>query len=55
MHRIVMGDPFVNLTGGRSYEPASVFLVIALLLVISGPGRFSLDRSIFGVKKNSLS
>ena len=52
MHRVVMGDPFVNLTGGRSYEPAFVYLLIALLLVISGPGRFSLDRSIFGVKRN---
>jgi len=54
MHRFVMGDPFVNLSGGSSYEPASVFLLIALLLVTSGPGRFSLDRSIFGVKRNDL-
>lgn len=52
MHRFVLGDPFVNLSGGRSYEPASVYLLIALLLVISGPGRFSLDRRIFGVKRN---
>lgn len=52
-HRFVLGDPFVNLSGGRSYELASVFLLIALLLVISGPGRFSLDRSIFGVKRNN--
>lgn len=51
MHRFVMGDPFVNLAGGRSYEPASVYLLIVLLLVISGPGRFSLDRKIFGLKE----
>jgi putative oxidoreductase len=51
MHRFVLGDPFVNLLGGRSYELASAYLLIALLLVISGPGRFSLDRSIFGVEK----
>jgi putative oxidoreductase len=51
MHRFVMGDPFMNLSGGRSYEPASVYLVIALLLLIAGPGRFSLDRIIFGLKK----
>lgn len=50
MHRFVFGDPFVNLTGGRSYEPALVYLMIALLLLILGPGRFSLDRKIFGVK-----
>jgi len=55
MHRFVLGDPFVNLTGGRAYELAAVFLVMAIFLVISGPGRFSLDRSIFGVKKNALS
>jgi putative oxidoreductase len=53
MHRFVLGDPFVNLSGGRSYEPALVYLLIAILLVISGPGRFSLDRSVFGVKRNS--
>jgi len=54
MHRFVLGDPFVNLSGGSSYEPASVFLSIALLLVITGPGQFSLDRAIFGRKRNSL-
>ena len=55
MHRFVLGDLFVNLMGGRSYELASVYLLIALLLVICGPGRFSLDRSVFGVKRNGLS
>ncbi len=54
MHRFVLGDPFVNLSGGSSYEPASVFLLIALLLVISGPGRFSLDQRIFGTTRNGL-
>ena len=47
MHSIVMGDPFVNLTGGRSYELASAYLLIALLLALLGPGRFSLDQKIF--------
>jgi len=51
MLRFVMGDPFVNLTGGSSYQLAVVYLLIALLLVILGPGRFSLDRRIFGVKR----
>jgi len=50
MHRFVMGDPFVNLTGGSSYQLAVAYLLIALLLGILGPGRFSLDRRIFGVK-----
>jgi len=54
MHGFVLGDPFVNLSGGRSYELASAYLLIALLLMISGPGRFSLDRAIFGVKQTRL-
>jgi len=54
MHRFVLGDPFVNLSDGSSYEPAFVYLLIALLLVISGPGRFSLDRRIFGATRNGL-
>ena len=49
MHRFVLGDPFVNLTGGRSYEQATAYLLIALLFVIVGAGRYSLDRKIFGV------
>lgn len=50
MHRFVMGDPFVNLTGGNSYQLAAAYLLIALLLVVLGPGRFSLDRRIFGAR-----
>jgi putative oxidoreductase len=45
-----MGDPFVNLTGGRSFELATAYLLIALVLLVAGPGRFSLDRTIFGLK-----
>lgn len=48
MHAFAMGDPFVNPTGGKSYELAAVFLAIALLIVAQGPGRLSLDRKIFG-------
>lgn len=50
MHRFVLGDPFVSLTGGRSYELAVAYLLAALLLLIAGPGRLSLDRLIFGKK-----
>lgn len=49
MHRFAWGDPFVNLKGGSSYELATVYLLIALLFVIGGAGRYSLDRKIFGV------
>jgi putative oxidoreductase len=47
-HMVVMGDPFVSNTGGGSYEHALSYLVVALLILASGPGRFSLDRLIFG-------
>ncbi|MGE5172679.1 MAG: DoxX family protein [Betaproteobacteria bacterium] len=48
MHSIVMKNPFVNLTGGLSYELASAYLCIAIVLIVLGPGRFSLDNKIFG-------
>lgn len=50
MHAFVMHDPFVNMTGGSSFEPALNYLVVNLLIMLAGPGRFSLDRKIFGVK-----
>ncbi len=53
MHLVVLKNPFVSLDGGMSYELALVFLVIAVLLFIFGPGKFSLDRYIFGKKKPS--
>jgi putative oxidoreductase len=50
-HAVVMGDPFVAGGPGKgSYEPASVYLCIAILLLLAGPGRFSLDRLLFGEK-----
>jgi putative oxidoreductase len=48
MHAFTMGDPFVNLTGGRAYELPALYGAIALLFVFSGPGRVSLDSKIFG-------
>jgi putative oxidoreductase len=51
LHRFVLKDPFVNLTGGRAYELAAAYLVVAAYFVISGPGRYSLDRLIFGTKE----
>lgn len=47
MHAVMKGDPFVS-TGGGSYELAAVYIAIALVLLTVGPGRFSLDRKIFG-------
>lgn len=51
MHSIVMKDPFVNMTGGSSYEPALVYLGISILFLAFGPGKFSLDNKIFGERK----
>jgi len=50
-HSMVMKDPFVNMTGGSSYEPALVFLGVAILFLALGPGKLSLDKMIFGERK----
>lgn len=54
MHKVIMGDPFVNLTGGSSYQPAMLYLLLALLLLVAGPGRFSVDRLLFGVNGSAV-
>src|SRR5215470_16445103 len=46
------GDPFVAL-GKSSYEPATGYLAVALLMILTGPGRLSLDALLFGKNKNS--
>lgn len=48
VHMNVFKDPFVNLSGGTSYEPALGYFAIALVLMAVGPGKFSLDKIIFG-------
>ena len=44
-HAVVRGDPFVG--QGGSYEPALVYFCIALLFLLTGPGRFSVDALVF--------
>lgn len=45
-HAVLRGDPFVG--RGGSFEKPVLFLCIALVLFAIGPGRFSLDRILFG-------
>ncbi len=43
---IPKGDPFVS-PGGASCEPASVYLVVMLLIAAGGAGAYSLDAILF--------
>lgn len=51
VHKFVFMDPYINFTGGSSYQVAVAYGCIALLLLVLGPGRFSLDRYFFGIKE----
>jgi putative oxidoreductase len=51
VHAISFGHPFVA-KGGPSFEPATTYFMISLLLLILGAGRYSLDAKIFGIKEN---
>ncbi len=45
------GDPFVSM-GGASYEPALIYLCVSLVLMLVGPGSFSLD-ALCAAKKSA--
>jgi putative oxidoreductase len=48
MVHLAQGHPFVAAGGGRSYELAALYLTFAILIIIAGPGQYSLDSVIFG-------
>lgn len=47
-HAIISGHPFV---GKPSYELAALYFAIALLIILAGVGKISLDYLLFGKKK----
>lgn len=49
MHAVMMGDPFVPTGPGQgAWELAGLYLMLAVFLMLAGPGGLSLDRAIFG-------
>jgi len=44
------GSPFISPTGGASYSLPIFLFCIAIVFIALGPGRFSLDRRIFGAR-----
>jgi putative oxidoreductase len=50
---ILRGDAFVG--RAPSWELAAVYFAVALLLLLSGPGRYSADWLLFGRRKNGAS
>ena len=51
LHMIVLKDPYVNQKGGGSYELALIYLCIAILFFVVGPGKYSMDSIIFGERR----
>lgn len=48
---VVHGKDPLFMGGGAAKEPALVYLTMFLVILIAGPGRYSLDAAIFGRKR----
>ena len=49
LHMVVLKQPFVSQEG--SYELPLLYLCVAVLLILVGPGRLSVDALLFGKKQ----
>ncbi|MET0339861.1 MAG: DoxX family protein [Polyangiales bacterium] len=47
------GDPFVSKGGGGSYELALLYLMIAVALLFTGPGRYSIDHKLIAGRRRN--
>lgn len=51
MAHISQGHPFVGKSGSPSWELAAIYFAIAVLLLLAGPGKLSVDKLLFGQPK----
>lgn len=52
LHMFTMKDPFVASAPGQgSYELGALYLALSVMLILTGPGRWSADRFLFGQKQ----
>jgi len=45
-YHMAQGDPFIASGGGGSWELAALYFAVFVLLVLTGPGRYSLDAAL---------
>jgi len=50
-HAVVFGDPFVS-KGGGSYELGMLYFALSIMFFLVGPGKFSVDKYLFGEKSH---
>jgi len=50
VHAVQLGHPFVG--KGGAYELPLLYLCVAILFGLAGPGEYSIDRKLFGRRSN---